>query len=1438
MRRTPRFLRAGFISLLVFTTAGISSAQYEFAGFFDQNEGFLGYPDGCHGLAVDPAGNVWIQYYNATDTIIDAGGVTRATHAIRVYHPDGTPLSFSPIRTIEVDGVADTLFTLTGRGLGTDRDGNILASYNNRLYKIDYRTGAGLRRFETAATLTAAAGDSAGRVFVGRVVPYNGPLEILDGSMLASLGNVFDGTSAYSRGLAVSPDGRTVYWAGYTNHCVYVYKSPTGAPGTFSLTDTILKGFDAESFARHPGNGQIWASSGSGNDQPNRYPGLVTNYTSHTWYAYDPESGLIVDAIRWVGVWDSVNTRPRAIAFSPTGDTAYVGMFGTSMTFSSVQRFINRPTNPPTAGQYDPDSATVLLLHMNEPGGNLAADSSGGGTFAFLTKAAVVPGRFGLGRQFGAGGHGGRVPNSPRLNPSTALTLEAWFKLLNPAGSSTFIAKPGPDGQSGYTLQLSGNGSILAFGVNTKLSATIFASVTAESLSNGRWHHVAGTYDGNVARIYLDGALLASGTLGVTLGTSSTDSVIIGEGFDGVLDEVRISSTARQPGDFSFVQPPTALRAMVVGTGASIRWNPPPGRVEAAGYLVSYKQQYSTWSAPIAVARTCITLRCLLPGTFYVRVASVDAVGNASAPSPDLTVSSQYYSAERDLASEIMSADVYAAADSPWTARTRSFYPSPTGWTEGVGDGSVRHLPFTNWCSSDLDPIDLRLSGHPGEARATVLAYRIDTPKNIALSFGIPDSAGAASLPVRFVVQVEDTAGKITPLVDTALAGRNRWGALQADLSPWSSRRIILRLIASPGTPSTSGQVFWADVHVSTVLYARVLNESEPNDTMSLANAVTRGDTVQGGITPAGDRDYFSLNAAEGDTLEIDAYTGLEGQERWPAELTLMDSLGVVLARSQIPSVDDLFLTRARVRLAPGSAGKFFVRIRRGPDWEFPSADTGRYAIAVRRLIPEAPSLHVEQPAVVFHDSAHFSVKLIPNGRPTTLHVEEMTSYPPSPLALFGPFDSLDVLNMIVSIPVTGPAYSQSVQFTVTSDFGSSYPDQRFFSVPGVPQGWISLWQRTMENVRYLSFCDGRFGAMVGRYSLYCTSDSGLTWEKVGAPPGSTILGPVARPDSDLLVGVRLYDGIFRSTNGGASWTKVKPVDGNISTITFLDRTHGFIGAYNQVLCTSNGGVTWVSRDLGTYQTVMGIQFLDTLHGFVLTEGALLRTGDGGQTWNSVQGFPSSLYGFSGLIRGTGGTLLAIGNYMIVRSSDGGQTWEYGSLPGPAQSGAALDNGRIYIAGSEGKILFSNDGGVNWSTQSSGTSNNLYVAVKAGNRVVVGGEAGVLLRSVEGGAVAVEEAPGIPAAFALYQNYPNPFNPATRIRFDLPATSHVRLEVYNALGQLVEALLDEDRPAGQHEVAFSSTRLASGVYFYRIQSTPLAGGEKTFSETKKMILLH
>lgn len=88
----------------------------------------------------------------------------------------------------------------------------------------------------------------------------------------------------------------------------------------------------------------------------------------------------------------------------------------------------------------------------------------------------------------------------------------------------------------------------------------------------------------------------------------------------------------------------------------------------------------------------------------------------------------------------------------------------------------------------------------------------------------------------------------------------------------------------------------------------------------------------------------------------------------------------------------------------------------------------------------------------------------------------------------------------------------------------------------------------------------------------------------------------------------------------------------------------------------------------------------------------------------------------------------------------------------------------------------------------------------------------------------------LPTEFSLGQNYPNPFNPATEISFSLPSASHVKLEIFNVMGQKVATLVDGQVEAGEHIVKWDGSKAASGVYLYRLQADD-------FVDTKKMILL-
>lgn len=88
----------------------------------------------------------------------------------------------------------------------------------------------------------------------------------------------------------------------------------------------------------------------------------------------------------------------------------------------------------------------------------------------------------------------------------------------------------------------------------------------------------------------------------------------------------------------------------------------------------------------------------------------------------------------------------------------------------------------------------------------------------------------------------------------------------------------------------------------------------------------------------------------------------------------------------------------------------------------------------------------------------------------------------------------------------------------------------------------------------------------------------------------------------------------------------------------------------------------------------------------------------------------------------------------------------------------------------------------------------------------------------------------LPDKYSLSQNYPNPFNPETKIAFDIPQLSNVKLIIYDITGRAVATLVNQELQPGRYEYKFGGDKFASGVYIYKINA-----GD--FSEVKKMFLI-
>ena len=94
----------------------------------------------------------------------------------------------------------------------------------------------------------------------------------------------------------------------------------------------------------------------------------------------------------------------------------------------------------------------------------------------------------------------------------------------------------------------------------------------------------------------------------------------------------------------------------------------------------------------------------------------------------------------------------------------------------------------------------------------------------------------------------------------------------------------------------------------------------------------------------------------------------------------------------------------------------------------------------------------------------------------------------------------------------------------------------------------------------------------------------------------------------------------------------------------------------------------------------------------------------------------------------------------------------------------------------------------------------------------------------------------VPQTYSLEQNFPNPFNPSTRIRYNIPEQSRVKINIYNILGKEVAELANDIQSSGDYNIKWDASNLSSGFYFLTIEAISLQSKNK-FIKTIKMILL-
>jgi len=212
----------------------------------------------------------------------------------------------------------------------------------------------------------------------------------------------------------------------------------------------------------------------------------------------------------------------------------------TTTTFDAAGRELTSRVGSST------DAENLALAYgFEETSGTTATDKSGNGNTGTLENLTrVTYGRYGRGLEFDSSTDKLTVPHSTSLVPNGAITMEAW---LRPDVSATYqpiFNKPGSTGCASPSYFLRASGSSLGPQPEVAGCATYFSGSNTYKLPVGIWSHLAATIDSSKnAKIYVNGELIASGTVTSSPG-ASVGSLLIGSGFDGLIDEVRVYTRA------------------------------------------------------------------------------------------------------------------------------------------------------------------------------------------------------------------------------------------------------------------------------------------------------------------------------------------------------------------------------------------------------------------------------------------------------------------------------------------------------------------------------------------------------------------------------------------------------------------------------------------------------------------------------------------------------------------------------------------------------------------------------------------------------------------------------------------------------------------------------------------------------------------------------
>lgn len=378
---------------------------------------------------------------------------------------------------------------------------------------------------------------------------------------------------------------------------------------------------------------------------------------------------------------------------------------------------------------------------------------------------------------------------------------------------------------------------------------------------------------------------------------------------------------------------------------------------------------------------------------------------------------------------------------------------------------------------------------------------------------------------------------------------------------------------------------------------------------------------------------------------------------------------------------------------------------------------------------------------------------------------------------------------------------------------------------------------------------------------------SAINWTAAyGGDGGEVCFNPF---DQNFILGETQNGGLFRTTNGGSSWSSAQSGITTSEAVAWVAPiiahpaiSGTFYVARQRVYKSTNNGGSWtaisnnVNGSSSSAVREMAISKSDPDLMFATTGTSLslvFKSTDAGVTWASVtSGLPSrTITSVSVHPTNSNEVFLTFSGFntdKVYKSTDSGSSWTsiQGDLPNTPVTHLIVyteNTGKpnTFFASTDIGVFVTENNGANWVEITNGLPNTVIMHLDyspSTSKLRAGTHGRGVYEAYIDFTVSdyTDDRTVTPSSNSISQNYPNPFNPSTAIKYSLSQDAKVKVSIFNTIGQEIDLLFSGEQPTGTYEITWNASKQASGVYFYLFEAVSLSG-ELISREMKKLVLL-